>query len=123
MTTPMSDVVGIPSLVSYWKPFITDAINSELSNKDYLINLTSQEYSAVIDHNKIQAKIIKCDFKEMKNGKIISVSTFAKLARGQMARFIITENIKSISALKTFNQSGYTFNSSLSDEATFIFTR
>lgn len=123
MATPMPALPGHASLSSFWKGHISENINQVLSEKDILINLASQEYTAAIDENAIHAKTIRCDFRELKNGKAVSVSTYAKLARGIMAKFIVAQKISSLAALKKFNLEGYNFNPSLSDDHTLMFTR
>lgn len=123
MGTAISDLHGYNSLSAFWKPHITAAINVEMNDTDIIVNLTSQEYSSVLDEKSIHAVVVRCDFREVKNGKAVSVSTYAKLARGLMARHIIIEKPKNRSGLKKFNAAGYSFNEALSDENNLIFTR
>ena len=49
--------------------------------------------------------------------------TFAKLARGQMVRYIIDNEINDVENLKSFNVGGYGFDANLSTESELIFTR
>ena len=49
--------------------------------------------------------------------------TYAKNARGAMARYIVKNQIESIEGLKGFDLNGYSFNANLSDETNFTFTR
>jgi cytoplasmic iron level regulating protein YaaA (DUF328/UPF0246 family) len=123
MGTPIKELEGKSTLSSFWKPHITKAINAEINEKDILVNLASQEYSNAIDEHSIHASVVRCDFREIKNGKAVSVSTYAKIARGLMARYIILESPKNIAALKKFNLGGYTYNEELSTEKTLMFTR
>ena len=48
---------------------------------------------------------------------------FAKKARGQMVRYIIDNNIKTIEGIKAFNVEGYRFSEELSKETELCFTR
>ncbi|MFM7106694.1 MAG: YaaA family protein, partial [Flavobacteriales bacterium] len=57
MGTPMTELAGYTSLASFWKPFITHAINEELNEKDTLVNLASQEYAVAFDENAICATV------------------------------------------------------------------
>jgi len=123
MGTPISLTQGHTSLPSYWREHISQAINDETKERDVLINLASLEYSTVLDEKAISIKIIRCDFRELKNGKAVSVSTYAKVARGLMARYILQQVPKTISELKKFNLAGYRFNEDISDEKTLLFTR
>lgn len=123
MGTTTKELQNNTTLSSFWRPYITNAINEEMNEKDVLVNLASQEYSNALDERSIRASIVRCDFREIKKGKALSVSTYAKFARGQMAKYIITESPKNIAALKKFTLGGYAYNASLSDERTLMFTR
>ena len=47
---------------------------------------------------------------------------YAKRARGQMARYILTRKLHSVEELKQFNEEGYQFNEDLSTPTTWVFT-
>jgi len=51
------------------------------------------------------------------------ISTFAKQARGMMARYIIDEGITSVSPLKKFTRAGYVFQKELSTKTQLVYTR
>jgi len=51
------------------------------------------------------------------------VSFSAKKARGLMARYMIDQRIEKADALKNFDVEGYAFDSKLSAENEWIFTR
>ena len=67
--------------------------------------------------------ILNTVFKEYRDGELKFISFNAKKARGLLAKFIINNKIKSINDLKDFNLENYKFDSSLSDDLTFVFTR
>ena len=58
----------------------------------------------------------------LKSGKYKSVATSAKMARGQMARYIIKNKITDIEALKDFYFDIYQYNEYLSNETNLVFT-
>ena len=111
------------NLYQYWDSKVTDALNSELKEDDFLVNLASNEYFKVIKPKLLQVPIITPVFKDYKNGKLKIISFFAKKARGLMVRYIIDQNIESIEALKGFNYEGYAFDDNLSSEKELVFTR
>lgn len=111
-------------LYEFWKKELTNYLNKELSENDYLINLASNEYFKVIDKKALKAKaIITPEFKDYKNGELKMIGFFAKKARGMMVRYLIQNDIDDIEGIKGFNYEGYAFDSSLSTKEKLVFTR
>jgi len=100
------------NLYSFWKDQVTNQINKEC--KDTLINLASNEYSEVINKDKLVCKTINIIFKDYKNGKYKTIGLYAKKARGLFANFIIKNNVKN-SQLKDFKENGYRYDESSSN--------
>lgn len=113
------------NLYSFWNPEITKKINVAVAESDssILLNLASNEYFKSIDKKKLKAAIVTPDFKELKNGKYVMISFFAKRARGLMTRFILENNIKETTDLQAFDLVGYHFNPRLSKPENPVFTR
>lgn len=113
------------NLYDFWKSKITAKLNQELSEEKpaVLVNLASNEYFSAIDTKKLKARIITPTFKENKDGKYQMVSFFAKRARGLMSRFIIQNNISDPEEMRAFDMEGYYFNSQLSKDDNWVFTR
>lgn len=112
-------------LYKFWGNNLTDNLNSELSGhkEKVLVNLASDEYFNAINPKKVDARIIKCQFKEERNGKLQFVTIFGKKARGLMVRFMIENRVEHPEELKTFDAEGYYFNSSYSTEDYWMFSR
>lgn len=66
--------------------------------------------------------MITCDFKVMKGGKLRTLATEAKMARGQMVRYIIKNRINNPEDLKEFSWNDYYFETieSMENRYTFI---
>lgn len=116
------------TLYDFWKDKITSRILSDIessSGEKVLINLASKEYSDAIDFRKVSLKysIIDIEFREKKGSNYKIIATYAKRARGLMARFIIKNKIEKVEGISAFDLEGYKFNSDLSDKDKFIFTR
>ncbi len=111
-----------PHLYAYWRDKVTKVIN----NTDVdgpLINLASNEYFKAVDQSELKRDIVTCHFKDLKNGEYKPLMTYAKHARGKMARFIIRNQLSSIEELQAFDGMGYIYNSRLSNEKELVFTR
>lgn len=113
------------SLYSFWSEKVTTYINELLSQDSdkILLNLASNEYSKLINKKSLNFKMITVDFKEFKNGKYSSVSSFSKQGRGMMLNYLVKNQITNIEDIKKFNEEGYSINSELSNENTIIFSR
>ena len=62
-------------------------------------------------------------FKDLKGDKYKIVSFYAKKARGQMARFIIEQELDDPNGLKKFRVDGYRYNRGESSARELVFTR
>jgi cytoplasmic iron level regulating protein YaaA (DUF328/UPF0246 family) len=115
------------NLYQFWDTDITDLINEDLDHhkKRLVINLASNEYFKSVKPKLLDSDVITPGFKDLKGGKYKVVSFWAKVARGQMARYIVQKQLKNIQHLKNYDVDGYRFNESLSDLDTqqWIFTR
>lgn len=113
----------IKGLYAFWGKKISNSLNAEMEQKDFVINLASIEYFKAIDKKVLKAKVITPHFKELKNGNYTTIAIFAKNARGKMTRYIIDNKINNVDDLKLFNWDGYLFQTSLSSETDWVFTR
>lgn len=111
------------NLYQFWGNTVVDQINEELTEKDYLVNLASEEYFKVIPVKQLKPQLIIPAFYDYKNGKYKVISFYAKKARGSMARYIIDHSIHKISDIKNFDIDGYSFNEPMSKGNTWVFTR
>ena len=55
--------------------------------------------------------------------KIVQKGTYAKMARGEMVRFLAERQAESPEEAKKFDRLGYTFDGEHSDEASWVFIR
>ena len=113
------------NLYEFWGKSITNAINEELesASSPLLVNLASHEYFKSIQKEDVHAEIITPTFKDLKNERYKIISIYAKKARGQMARYIIENQLEVSSELKYFNIDNYKFNEFESSPNEIVFTR
>ncbi len=89
-----------------------------------IINLASKEYSKCIEkYLTPQDTFITCVFGEIINGKLVQKGTFAKMARGEMVRYLAEQQIDDPEEIKKFNRLGLIFRSDLSSKTKYIFER
>ena len=82
-------------------PTIDDAIvhssvTADLGADDVVVNLASNEYFKAVDKKALKARIVTCEFKDIKDGKARVLGFFAKKARGLMARYVIENRITDV---------------------------
>lgn len=65
-----------------------------------------------------------CNFCEYnQSGKLVQKATQAKIARGEMVRFMAQNHVLKVEQLKEFKRLGYLFEEALSDEELFVFVK
>lgn len=111
------------NLYEFWQKTIAKTLNDELKDGELLLNLASNEYFKAIDLKALKAPVITANFKDFKNGEYKMIMTFAKQARGSMARYVIDTNAKTIDDIKAFNYEGYNFSEPMSTETELTFIR
>ncbi|SFT49084.1 hypothetical protein SAMN05216474_0857 [Lishizhenia tianjinensis] len=111
------------NLYKFWGDKIADALNDEMQEGEFIVNLASNEYFKVVNKKKIKAEIITPTFKDLKGDTYKTIMMYAKNARGAMAKQIIQEGIKTIDEIKTLNIDGYQYSESMSEGNEFVFIR
>lgn len=114
-------IAGTKDLYDYWGDRLYRAV---LDDSRIIINLASKEYSRCIE-KYLQPKdvYITCVFGEFSGEKIVQKGVYAKMARGEMVRFMAENRIGSPEEMKGFDRLGYAFRADLSDERTYIFIK
>jgi len=111
----------INSLYKFWNKRLADKL---FSDSNCIINLASKEYSKCIsNYLGKKSRFITCIFGEMVERKVVEKGTLAKMARGEMVRFMAEKQIKNAEDIKSFNRLGYTYMDHLSDEITYVFLK
>jgi cytoplasmic iron level regulating protein YaaA (DUF328/UPF0246 family) len=116
---------GGKNLYEFWGEALTDSLNRQLkkTGSPILLNLASNEYFKAVKAKALEAEVITPVFKDLKNGKYKMISFFAKKARGQMARYVIENEINDVPALKKYRVGGYRYNAGESTARELVFTR
>lgn len=108
------------NLYEFWGNKIAETFKGE----DWIINLASKEYSKVITkHLHGFDNVYNIVFGEIINGKIKEKGTFAKIARGEMVRFMAVNQVETIEEVKCFKELGYSFKEELSSSRELVFIK
>lgn len=111
------------NLYEFWKKNIVKTLNEELETGELFLNLASNEYFKAIDTKALKVPVVTATFKDLKNGEYKTIMTYAKLARGYMARYIVDTNANTLDDIKGFNYEGYNFSEPMSSETELVFIR
>ena len=124
MKTKLKTKKGI-NLYQFWGDSITEKLNALLvkQKQKVLVNLASNEYWKSVKAKNINGDIVNVAFKEIKDGKSRIIAIFAKKARGMMADFIIRNRVETVAGIKQFNNDGYSYDASASNEMLMVFSR
>nr|MCR5451702.1 peroxide stress protein YaaA [Lachnospiraceae bacterium] len=115
------DVAGFRNLYDFWGD---DLYNEILDESRTIINLASKEYSKCIE-KFLQPNdlFITCVFGELQNDKVVQKGVYAKMARGEMVRYLAGIGAETPEQLKGFSWSGYSFDKTRSNDTEYVFIR
>ena len=109
------------NLYEYWGNLL---YRSVIDDSRIIINLASKEYSKCIEkYLTPQDRYITVTFCELAGDKLVTKGTYAKMARGEMVRFMAENEIENPVEIQKFDRLGYSFRSDLSSDSEFVFER
>ena len=118
----MQAKVGIgdaKNLYEYWGDLL---YRSVIDDSRIIINLASKEYSKCIEkYLTPQDRYITITFCELSGDKLVTKGTYAKMARGEMVRFMAENNIENPVEIQKFDRLGYLFRTDLSSDTEYVF--
>ncbi|MCI8418811.1 MAG: peroxide stress protein YaaA [Lachnospiraceae bacterium] len=117
---PLS-VQGKRDLYDFWG----DKCYRALIDKDRtILNLASKEYSKIVEkYLQPEDRFITLVFGELVQGKLRQKGTLAKMARGEMVRYLAEGQVTDLEQVKAFHTLNYTFTETYSTETTWVFLR
>lgn len=116
-----ANIDGSKNLYDFWGKELYEEVRDE---SGIIINLASKEYSKAIEGFLTpKDTMITCVFGDLEDGKVVQKGTYAKMARGEMVRFMAENNVQSPEELKAFDKMGYRFIEQWSRETEFIFAK
>lgn len=107
------------SLYAFWGDRICRAL---FAGGETVVNLASGEYGRTVTRFRRPGdRLITCEFCVMRRGRRITLATGAKMARGEMARYIVKNRLEEPEALQHFAWDGYAFVPALSNAERYVF--
>ncbi|MHA3067201.1 peroxide stress protein YaaA [Lacticaseibacillus saniviri] len=107
------------NLYAYWGDKLYTALNNA---GEPIINLASQEYAKTIQ-KYLQPSDVFIDivFGSLVDGKVKTRATLAKMARGEMVRFMAENNVTTLDELRMFDRLNYHYQAALSSDDKLVF--
>ena len=116
-------VAGKKDLYAFWGRRLSCRLMED--NEDgVILNLASKEYAGAVEpYVNTPCRFITVSFEEDVDGKRKQKGTFAKMARGEMVRFLAENGIEDIEGIKRFTGLGHRFREELSGEWNYVFVK
>jgi len=114
-------VAGTHNLYEFWGDNLYREV---LDESRIIVNLASVEYSRCIEKHLTPSDLfITCVFGELERGKVVQKGVYAKMARGDMVRYMAEIKAEAPEQLRAFDRSGYCFDEARSTETEYVFIR
>ena len=114
-------VGGAKDLYEYWGDRLYREV---LDESGLIVNLASKEYSRCIEkYLEPEDVFLTCVFGELEGDRVVQKGVYAKMARGEMVRFMAERNIEKPEEMKRFDRLGYRFDPGRSEDGNYVFIR
>ena len=109
------------NLYDFWGRDLYDAV---MDDSKIIINLASKEYSKCIEkYLKPDDRYITITFCEKSGDKLVTKATYAKMARGEMFRYMAEKHIETPEEIRNFDRLGYIYRADISSDSEYVFER
>ena len=116
-----ASIGGKKDLYELWGSRLYEAVRDESRT---IINLASKEYSKCIEkYLSPEDRYITIVFCEKSGDKLVTKGTYAKMARGEMVRYMAEHRIEEPREIQKFDRLGYVYREALSSDTEYIFER
>lgn len=116
-----ADIENAKNLYDYWGSRLYRAVRDE---SGIIINLASKEYAKCIEkYLSPEDKYLTITFCELSGDKLVTKGTYAKMARGEMVRYMAEKRIEDPVQIREFDRLGYRYREDLSSESEYVFER
>ena len=116
-------VNGKKDLYAFWGEKLYQKL-TEGNEDGIILNLASKEYSGTVEpYTGPHCRFITVSFEEEVDGKRKQKGTLAKMARGEMVRFLAENGIEDPEGIKKFDGLGYQYREELSNTRNYVFVK
>lgn len=116
-----ASIDGHRDLYSFWGERICQEVRDA---SGIIINLASREYAKCVEpYLTPEDTFITCDFMEPSGQKLVTKGTYAKMARGEMVRYLAEHSVETPEEIQAFDRLNYRFRKDLSEENRYVFVR
>ena len=116
-----ASIGGKKDLYELWGNRLYEAVRDE---SRVIVNLASKEYSKCIEKYLVpEDRYLTITFCEKSGDKLVTKGTYAKMARGEMVRYMAEHQIEDPVEIRNFDRLGYVFRDDLSSDKEYIFER
>ena len=116
-----ASIGGKKDLYELWGNRLYEAVRDE---SRVIVNLASKEYSKCIEkYLVLEDRYLTITFCEKFGDKLVTKGTYAKMARGEMVRYMAEHQIEDPIEIRNFDRLGYVFRDDLSSDKEYIFER
>ena len=112
---------NVKNLYEYWGEKIYREVSADT---EVIVNHASKEYSKCVEkYLTPEVRYITCVFGEYKGDKVIEKGTYAKMARGEMVRFLAERKAERPEEMKLFCRLGYRYSETESTKDRYVFLK
>lgn len=112
---------GYANLYEFWGSALYETLAQP---GEWILNLASKEYSQAVEKYRTpDVPFITCVFGELADGKVKTKATLAKMARGEMVRFLAERVITRPEQIREFTGLGFVFDEKRSCGETLTFVK
>lgn len=116
-----ASIGGYRDLYDLWGDRLYKTVRDE---SGVIINLASKEYAKCIEkYLSEDDKYITVVFCEKAGDKLVTKGTYAKMARGEMVRYMAERKIEDAVEIRNFDRLGYVYREDLSSDEKYVFER
>lgn len=116
-----AEIDGCKNLYEWWG----DLIYRDVTRGDRtVVNLASKEYSRCVERNlRPDDTMVTCVFGELVGSRVVQRGVYAKMARGEMVRYLASIGATQPEQMRPFSWSGYRLDEGRSTATSYVFVR
>lgn len=111
-------------LYKFWGDKLYREVAGKEKDGGLILNLASKEYSKCVEkYLTPEDTYVTVVFGELVDGKVKQKGTLAKMARGEMVRYLAEKEVEDPAGIKEFDRLGYCFEETLSNKKEYVFLK